>query len=142
MKINLNINQTFNSRCYFCNICGHKKILKATFDSNYCLNCKKKTNNNINLVLEDKIPVHDSVKLLRYATSKTKYLSKSIFGWFSSHKYKNGVNKEQIFDREKDYYKEELRDPFTGKILYKCEKPLSKHRGHGSAKFNKGSTLR
>lgn len=41
---------------------------------------------------------------------------------------------ERIIDREKDQYKEVVIDPETGQIIHQCEEPLSKHRGHGTAK--------
>jgi len=44
------------------------------------------------------------------------------------------MKKERVIDREKDLYREVVTDPETGKITHRCEEPLSKHHGHGSAK--------
>ena len=44
---------------------------------------------------------------------------------------------ERIIDREKDFYKEVISDPKTGKIIRKCEEPLSQHIDYGSARQKK-----
>ena len=44
---------------------------------------------------------------------------------------------ERIINRENDLYTEVVTDPTTGKIVYKCEEPLSQHKGHGSAKLRR-----
>jgi hypothetical protein len=41
---------------------------------------------------------------------------------------------QRIIDRAKNWYKEVVTDPETGKVVHRCEEPLSEHRGHGSAK--------
>ncbi len=43
-------------------------------------------------------------------------------------------HREMYIDRENNYYREIVKDKTTGEIIHKCEEPLSKHRGHGSAK--------
>lgn len=50
--------------------------------------------------------------------------------------------KERLIDRGNDIYKEEVIDPTTGEVIHRCEEPLSKHRGHGSAKGNTNDELR
>ena len=40
----------------------------------------------------------------------------------------------RLIDRINDWYHEKITDPKTGKIVYECQEPLSKHQGHGSAK--------
>jgi len=47
------------------------------------------------------------------------------------------MKKEQVIHRENDQYKEVVTDPETGIIVHHCQEPLSKHRGHGSAKKTK-----
>lgn len=42
--------------------------------------------------------------------------------------------REMYIDRERDWYREVVRDKVTGKIVHLCEELLSKHRGHGSAR--------
>jgi hypothetical protein len=40
----------------------------------------------------------------------------------------------RIIDRARNWYAEVVTDPETGKIVHRCEEPLTEHRGHGSAK--------
>ena len=44
------------------------------------------------------------------------------------------VKLQRIIDRAKDWYTELVTDPETGKVVHRCEEPLSEHQGHGSAK--------
>ena len=46
---------------------------------------------------------------------------------------------ERTVDRDNDLYKEVVKDPKTGEIVHMCEEPLTKHRGHGSAKKRRES---
>ncbi len=41
---------------------------------------------------------------------------------------------ERIIDRAKNWYKELITDPNTGRVVRHCEEPLTDHRDHGSAK--------
>lgn len=45
----------------------------------------------------------------------------------------------RVIDVENDSYCEIIIDPVTGKVVHICIEPLSKHRGHGSAKHKKRS---
>ncbi|MEW5894452.1 MAG: hypothetical protein AB1650_01655 [Candidatus Omnitrophota bacterium] len=47
------------------------------------------------------------------------------------------VHKDREIDRAKDRYREIVIDPDTGEVIHECEHPLSEHKEHGSAKFNK-----
>lgn len=64
-----------------------------------------------------------------------------IIGSDLFRKINKWVHLERIFDKEKDHYKEEISDLDAKKIIHRCEEPLSKHRGHGSAK-NKCRTVK
>ncbi len=46
-------------------------------------------------------------------------------------------DKVRFIDRQKDLYRELITEPKTGVIIHQCEEPLSKHRGHGSAKYKR-----
>lgn len=50
------------------------------------------------------------------------------------------VEKNQIINRDKDYYFEEVKNS-EGEIIHHCEEKLSEHIGHGSDKFNKPRSL-
>jgi hypothetical protein len=41
---------------------------------------------------------------------------------------------ERVIDRAKNWYREIVTDPVTGKIIHACEEPLDAHRGHGTDK--------
>ena len=41
---------------------------------------------------------------------------------------------KRIIDRAGDWYQEIVTDPATGDVVHQEEVPLSRHRGHGSAK--------
>ncbi len=57
------------------------------------------------------------------------------FEW--SVKYEKFVMKTVLRDKREDKYIEKVTDPDTGEILHECVEPLSKHQGHGYAKFKK-----
>lgn len=44
---------------------------------------------------------------------------------------------EQVIDRENNRYRKKVWDPKTGQILREADKPLTEHRGHGSAEDKK-----
>ena len=48
-------------------------------------------------------------------------------------------HREMYIDRENNQYKEIVKDKTTGKIIYERKEPLSKHKGHGSAKRKRRS---
>jgi hypothetical protein len=41
---------------------------------------------------------------------------------------------ERVMDRNTDWYSETVTMRDTGEVIHRCEEPLSKHQGHGSAK--------
>jgi len=43
----------------------------------------------------------------------------------------------RVMDRDNDIYHEVIIDPRTDQIICKCEEPISKHRGYGSAKHKR-----
>jgi len=85
----------------------------------------------------DKFTPHDSLKFKQKSTT-----GKTTVEGFSGddlHK-KSGkwMKKERLIDHEKDQYKEIVTDAETGNEVHRCEEPLSKHTGHGSAKKKPG----
>jgi hypothetical protein len=44
------------------------------------------------------------------------------------------MTKERVIDKDKNLYREIVKDPATGEIVHHDEEPLSDHFGHGSAK--------
>mgnify|MGYP005867416241 CR=1 FL=1 len=66
------------------------------------------------------------------ATGKPFLEQKSGDSFF--HKAQRWVYRIMRIDRDNDLYSETVVDPATNEIIHRCEEPLSKHQGHGSAK--------
>jgi len=56
------------------------------------------------------------------------------FGHDFFRKEQRWTDMRRTIDREYDWYFEMIRDLETGALIRFCSEPLSKHRGHGSAK--------
>ena len=54
-----------------------------------------------------------------------------------SHKHNCRVIVNREINRVEDTYLEEVKKKDTGEIVHRCEEPLSKHQGRGSAKKKK-----
>lgn len=50
------------------------------------------------------------------------------------------VHREMTAGHEKDWYKEIITDPRTGRVVHRCEEPLSQHWGRGTAKESNNQT--
>ncbi len=72
-------------------------------------------------------------------TGKQKVRRRVIAGDELHKKSGKWYRKLRIIDLDSDYYLEQITDRETGEIIHFCEEPLSKHRGHGSAKLRPGS---
>ena len=116
---------------YYCNVCGHLKILYYLFKSRYCLFCKKNTNNAIYVSISDTIRMRESLKLRHKRQGFGKFISETINGWFPNILTKDseyGVDKQRIVDRGKNEYHEVVKDLKTGKIIRDCHEPLDRHK--------------
>jgi len=110
----------------YCQKCG--KELKA--DEKPCPICGS-FNRNVKLTIEEELKPRSSLKVRQKRKGWGKFIREIIQGWFQrgdKRKYPKGVEKKRIIDKEKDYYKKEVKDLKTGKITKKTEEPLSKHR--------------
>lgn len=60
----------------------------------------------------------------------------ALRAWGGMVRQANGLWRKvkRVFDRELDWYEEEVSDPETGEVFNRCAEPLSEHRGHGSDK--------
>ena len=54
-----------------------------------------------------------------------------------THKTGKWSDRKMTLDYEKDEYEELITDKETGEVIHHCKEPLSKHKGHGSAKKKK-----
>lgn len=123
----------------YCKDCGQK----LSKDDKICPYCGSKKRHVV-LALEEKIELHDQIK----GKGKEKDVKKPVKEFKVGddlHKnsrewhYREMYIDRMYIDRKKSNYKEIVKNKTTGKIIYKCEEPLSKHRGHGSAKYKKRS---
>lgn len=82
------------------------------------------------ITLQDSVTVRDSLKLRKHKSGVSRFIYESINGWFPSHRKDlspEGVTKTRVIDREKDYYKEEVIDKKTGRVIRYIEEKLSEH---------------
>ena len=90
---------------------------------------------SIYVFLEDQIgPIHDSLGYKMRAAGKGMPVVEAMSGDDMRQLDGKCLHKERIIDRKNNKYVELLVDKETGKILKKCEEPLSQHKGHGSDK--------
>jgi hypothetical protein len=52
-----------------------------------------------------------------------------------SHSRDKSVEHQRVINRATDQYAELVRDYETGEVVHRTNEPLSKHLGHGSAKW-------
>lgn len=82
------------------------------------------------ITIQDTLTVRDSLKLRKNKSGVSRFIYESISGWFPSHRKDlspEGVTKIRVIDREKDYYKEEVIDKKTGRVIRYVEEKLSEH---------------
>lgn len=82
------------------------------------------------ITIQDTLTIRDSIKLRKSKSGISKFIYESISGWFPSHRKDlspEGVTKVRVIDREKDYYKEEVIDKKTGRVIRYVEEKLSEH---------------
>ncbi len=113
----------------FCSDCGEK----LSVDDRICPNCgsEKKT---YYVLIEEKIETHEQIKGKAKENSVKKPFQEFKIG-DDFHKKSGKWNiREMNIDRKNDSYSEMIKDGATGEIIHQCDEPLSKHKGHGSAK--------
>ncbi|WP_143752165.1 zinc ribbon domain-containing protein [Marinobacter profundi] len=121
----------------FCKDCHFQLDEALAANKNYsCPSCGS-TERYINMSIFEGVNLYDSwgaqSKDPKYP-GKRKVRWETFVGWQRSHKLQSMVHKTRTIDRDNDTYQEIVTDPKTGEIIHRCEEPLSKHFGHGSAK--------
>ncbi|RAO98373.1 hypothetical protein PW5551_10215 [Petrotoga sp. 9PW.55.5.1] len=111
---------------------------KLPEDDKVCPNCGGKKR-NIVVILEDKIELHDQIKGKIKENGFRRPVKEFKVGDDLYRKSGKWSHIKRHINRKDDYYKEIVKDKTTGEIIHKCEEPLSKHRGHGSAKYKRKS---
>lgn len=82
------------------------------------------------VAIQDALVIADSLKLRKNKLGVSRFIYESISGWFPSHRKDlspEGVTKIRVIDRENDYYKEEVIDKKTGRVIRYIEEKLSEH---------------
>ncbi len=97
------------------------------------------------VIIKEAIHVNNHVcghaKIVKTPSSKIKrkYGKEIYFGDDYKRSKQAWVLLWRVIDREKDRYREKIQTKAGKIITYICV-PLSKHRGHGAAKFGKNTT--
>lgn len=123
----------------YCTECSRKKYFHLILKSRFCIFCRKKTPNRFIISVMDKIYLYEGQRIKKKSKEFRGYASFYEMGWFSSKKFKAGVERLIIRDKEKDEYHEIVKDYDTKIIDHECHEKLSDHKGHGSAKNIKSS---
>lgn len=99
-----------------------------------CPNCGSMAR-TINVSVHETVTVRERIGMkARHGVSGKPY-AESVSGADLHRGSGKWMHLERVIDREKDEYKEVVKDPETGAVVHKCEEPLSKHQDHGNAKY-------
>jgi predicted nucleic acid-binding Zn-ribbon protein len=123
-----------------CKECGAVLDDPSEENRNPCPKCGSMLR-NIKIEITETIKVYDSINYKHKDPTKTrkaKVLAEGFSGYEYSHSRKKTVLKQRLIDRKDDLYREIIIDPETGEVIHKCEESLKQHKGHGSAKLNRG----
>lgn len=125
--------------CIDCNASLPSEWAHQATPENVCHRCGSVMKTiNMSIVENAKLEMHDSMraKAKNITQSAKKNPRVDVFAGDELRKSDNKwMKKERVIDKDKDLYREILKDPITGKIVHQKEEPLSQHSGHGSAKF-------
>lgn len=83
------------------------------------------------ITFQDEFTGRDTLILRKSKFGSRKFIYELMSGWFYSIREDlspEGVTKIRIIDREKDYYKEEVIDKKTGRVIMYVEEKLSEHK--------------
>ena len=89
------------------------------------------------------VTIHDSIVMKSKLGMKAKHpgvkkpFIEEIIGDDLHRKTNKWMNLSRVYDRENDLYIETVTDPIAGEVVHQCIEPLSKHTGHGTAKYKK-----
>jgi len=116
----------------YCGDCG-SKLLREDKPCPKCGSKKKR----LCVKIEDRIEAHDRIKGKVKKGNVKKPIREFKAGDDLCKKTGKWHHREMVIDREKDWYREVVKNKKTGRIIHQCEEPLSKHRGHGSLSIGK-----
>ncbi len=84
--------------------------------------------------IQEELSTREQVRVRVKRQGKSRPLIESISGDDLHRNSGKWHKKVRVINQEKDYYRETITDPETGKVIRHEEHQLSEHRGHGSAK--------
>ncbi len=87
-----------------------------------------------NMQFSETVTLHASLGYRPKSRGKEKPYLEGRTGDDFDHKTGEWMILERIMDRARNWYKALVTDPETGKVVHRCEEPLSQHRDHGSAR--------
>lgn len=121
-----------NHRIIECRDCGFRldEVKKKLTPCPHCGSRRRQ----VKITLNGTVHIHSKLGLkARSGKSRKPFLEQQI-GDRMEHKSGKWMKIRRVIDRLKDWYSEIVYDPRTGEIIHYSEEPLSRHRGHGSAK--------
>lgn len=125
--------------CAECNVSLPSEWANQVASENVCPCCGSVKKKIIMNIAEDAgLEVHDSLRLKasNIAMPAKKNPRVDIFEGDDLRKSdKKWMMKERVIDKDRDLYREIVKNPTTGEIVHHNEEPLSQHFDHGSAKF-------
>lgn len=83
------------------------------------------------VMIRESVAVKESLKMEKHKSGIKRFVLQHIQGWFPSKRVDlspKGVTKLRIIDRENNFYKEEVIDGVTGRVIRSVEEKLSDHR--------------
>lgn len=117
-------------------LCGNcDAILKDM--ARHCKFCGSATK-NVLIDFVDQLPdIKDTIegKVINPSLRSKDKMREKFFDGVSQSTNGDWAEKNQIINRDKDYYFEEIKNS-EGIVIHICEEKLSEHKGHGSDKFN------
>ncbi len=125
-------------RCQECGTIIVEPLNLVEAERKPCPSCGSKSRKlEIEIREKIKLDIHDKVKTKgRHKPTEKPFIEEQIGDDFYKKEGK-WVHKSVLIDRDNDKYKELIVDKKTNKVIHKCEEPLSRHTGHGTAKYKK-----
>lgn len=123
----------------FCGQCGLELEEDTSVPSDCrkpCPMCGSKTR-KFHVVLQDTMTFKKKLLIKGRHSKGRKPFIEEVSGDDLHRKSGEWMKLRRVIDRDNDIYHEVVIDPKTGKVIHECKEPLSKHRGHGSAKHKR-----
>jgi hypothetical protein len=71
---------------------------------------------------------------MAYTNSKTNWFTKFMTEPSLTRRLRTWSQRVKVEDKRSNRYLESVTNSETGEVIHHCSEPLSRHRGHGSAK--------